>query len=258
MRFMIEPKIPIWKDIIIGAVTGLTSGLFGVGGGIILVPILVILFKVNQHKAQATSLVVVALAAVTGAVTYSLADSVSWIAVPFLIAGGLLGTLLGTIAVKKVKDRILKLVFGVFLVFVAIRIMVQSFDPAALTSQSAGLEFGPIYLLVGLAMGLLSSFLGVGGGIIVIPILITVFGFTPQLAAGTSLVVMIPIVLLGALRLTKGGFTNWGQGVRIGIPAAVSAIGGAALALATQPAIVQIAFAILLVLAGAQMIWRAR
>jgi uncharacterized protein len=184
MRFMIEPKIPIWKDIAIGAVTGLTSGLFGVGGGIILVPILVILFKVNQHKAQATSLVVVALAAVTGAVTYSLADSVSWIAVPFLIAGGLLGTLLGTIAVKKVKDRILKLVFGVFLVFVAIRIVVQSFDPAALTSQSAGLEFGPIYLLVGLAMGLLSSFLGVGGGIIVIPILITVFGFTPQLAAG--------------------------------------------------------------------------
>jgi uncharacterized membrane protein YfcA len=107
-------------------------------------------------------------------------------------------------------------------------------------------------------MGLLSSFLGVGGGIIVIPILITLFGFTPQLAAGTSLVVMIPIVLLGALRLTKGGFTNWAQGVRIGIPAALAAIGGAALALATQPAIVQIAFAILLVLAGAQMIWRAR
>jgi uncharacterized membrane protein YfcA len=255
---MIEPKIPIWKDIAIGAVTGLTSGLFGVGGGIILVPILVILFKVNQHKAQATSLVVVALAAVTGAMTYALADSVAWLAVPFLIAGGLVGTLLGTIAVKKVKDRILKLVFGIFLVFVAIRITIQSLDSTALTTASAGLEFGPIYLLVGLAMGLLSSFLGVGGGIIVIPILITVFGFTPQLAAGTSLVVMIPIVLLGALRLTKGGFTNWGQGVRIGIPAAISAIGGAALALATQPAIVQIAFAILLVLAGAQMIWRAR
>ena len=258
MRLMIEPKIPIWKDIAIGAVTGLTSGLFGVGGGIILVPILVILFKVNQHKAQATSLVVVALAAVTGAMTYALADSVAWLAVPFLIAGGIVGTLLGTIAVKKVKDRILKLVFGIFLVFVAIRIAVQSLDTTALTNASAGLEFGPIYLLVGLAMGLLSSFLGVGGGIIVIPILITVFGFTPQLAAGTSLVVMIPIVLLGALRLTKGGFTNWGQGVRIGIPAAISAIGGAALALATQPAIVQIAFAILLVLAGAQMIWRAR
>jgi uncharacterized membrane protein YfcA len=255
---MIEPKIPFWRDIAIGAVTGLTSGMFGVGGGIILVPILVILFKVNQHKAQATSLVVVALAAVTGAITYSLADSVSWLAVPFLIAGGLVGTLLGTMAVKKVKDRILKLVFGVFLILVSIRIAIQSLEALPLDTASVGLEFGPVFLLVGLAMGLLSSFLGVGGGIIVIPILITLFGFTPQLAAGTSLVVMIPIVLLGALRLTKGGFTNWAQGVRIGIPAALAAIGGAALALATQPAIVQIAFAILLVLAGAQMIWRAR
>ena len=258
MRIMIEPKIPFWRDIAIGAVTGLTSGMFGVGGGIILVPILVILFKVNQHKAQATSLVVVALAAVTGAITYSLADSVSWLAVPFLIAGGLVGTLLGTMAVKKVKDRILKLVFGAFLILVSIRIVIQSLEALPLDTASVGLEFGPVFLLVGLAMGLLSSFLGVGGGIIVIPILITLFGFTPQLAAGTSLVVMIPIVLLGALRLTKGGFTNWAQGVRIGIPAALAAIGGAALALATQPAIVQIAFAILLVLAGAQMIWRAR
>ena len=255
---MIEPKNPIGRDITIGAVTGLTSGLFGVGGGIILVPILVILFKVNQHKAQATSLVVVALAAVTGATTYTLAGSVSWAAVPFLIAGGLVGTFLGTAAVKKIKDRILKLAFGVFLVLVAIRIVIQSLDPSAPATPELGLELWPVFLLVGLAMGLLSSFLGVGGGIIVIPILITVFGFTPQLAAGTSLVVMIPIVLLGALRLTKGGFTNWAQGVRIGIPAAIAAVGGAALALATQPAIVQIPFAILLVLAGAQMIWRAR
>lgn len=255
---MIEPKNPFTRDIAIGAVTGLASGLFGVGGGIILVPILVILFKVDQLKAQATSLVVVALAAVSGAITYSLADSVAWPAVPFLIAGGLVGTLVGTIGVKKVKARVLKLAFGVLLVFVAIRIVFQTFDEAVLTAPVLGLELWPIFLLVGLAMGVLSSFLGVGGGIIVIPILITLFGFAPQLAAGTSLVVMIPIVLLGALRLTKGGFTNWGQGLRIGIPASLAAIGGAALALATQPAIVQIAFAILLVLAGAQMIWRAR
>jgi uncharacterized membrane protein YfcA len=255
---MIEPKIPVWRDIAIGAVTGLISGLFGVGGGIILVPILVILFKVNQHKAQATSLVVVALAALTGATTYALADSVSWTSVPFLITGGIVGTYLGTAAVKKVKDRILKLVFGVFLILVATWILIQSLNPTALSSASVGLEFGPAFFLVGLTMGLLSSFLGVGGGVIVVPILITLFGFTPQLAAGTSLVVMIPIVLLGALRLTRSGFTNWAQGARIGLPAALAAIGGAALALATQPAIVQIGFAILLVLAGAQMIWRAR
>jgi uncharacterized membrane protein YfcA len=258
MIIMSEPKSTWLRDIVIGAVTGLTSGLFGVGGGIILVPILVILFKVEQKKAQATSLVVVALAAVTGAATYLLADSVAWPAVPFLIAGGLVGTWLGTVAVKKIRDKVLKLVFGIFLVLVAVRIFFQSLELDSTAAANVGLEFGAIYLLAGLAMGLLSSLLGVGGGIIVIPILVTLFGFTQQLAAGTSLVVMIPLVLLGAARLTKVGFTNWGQGVRIGIPAAVVAVGGAALALASQAAIVQIGFALLLVLAGAQMIWRSR
>lgn len=53
----------------IGLLVGMTAGLFGVGGGIILVPLLVLLFKTDQKKAQATSLVVVSLSAVTGATT---------------------------------------------------------------------------------------------------------------------------------------------------------------------------------------------
>lgn len=106
-------------------------------------------------------------------------------------------------------------------------------------------------------MGLLSSFLGVGGGVILVPILVTLFGFPQQLAAGTSLIVMIPVTLLGALRLTKSGFTNWSQGLRIGSAAAVAAIAGAALALVAEAAILQLGFALVLLLAGSQMIWRA-
>ena len=97
-----------------------------------------------------------------------------------------------------------------------------------------------------------------GGGVVVVPLLIGVFGFSQQLAAGTSLAVMIPVTLLGALRLTSAGFTNWGQGIRIGSVSAFSAIGGALLALATDPSALQTAFAAVLIFAGAQMIWRAR
>lgn len=258
MITMSEPKPVLFRDILIGLLTGFVSGLFGVGGGIVLVPILVIFFAVEQKKAQATSLVVVALAAVTGAATYWIGDSVAWPAVPFLILGGLVGTWLGSEAVRRIKDRSLKLFFGLFLLLVAIRIVWQTLSGESGYTPLIDWDLAIIFLLVGVAMGLLSSFMGVGGGIIVIPILVTFFGFTPQLAAGTSLVVMIPIVLFGALSLTKGGFTNWGQGVRIGIPAAFSAIGGAALALVAQAAILQLGFALLLVLAGAQMIWRAR
>lgn len=236
----------------------MTSGLFGVGGGIVLVPLLVLLFKTEQKKAQATSLVVAALSALSGATTYSLAGSVVWESVAFLLAGGLLGTWLGTTAVKRIKDRWLKLAFGVLLLLVAARTAFASLEGAGSSIPSLSPQIALGYAAAGLAMGLLSSFLGVGGGVIVIPILVLIFGFSQQLAAGTSLVVMIPVVLYGALRLTKSGFTNWSQGVRIGIPGAVGAVIGASVALVAQGSIIQLGFALLLVLAGGQMIWRSR
>jgi uncharacterized membrane protein YfcA len=245
------------RDIGVGLVVGLMSGLFGVGGGIILVPLLVLLFKSEQKRAQATSLVVVALSSVSGAATYSLAESVNWSAVPLLVAGGLLGTWLGASAVRNVRDRWLKLAFGLLLLAVAARFFFQAFQSIQTEAASLDLLSGFGYIGAGFAMGFLSSFLGVGGGIVVIPLLVNFFGFTQQVAAGTALVVMVPITLLGAVRLTKGGFTDWPQGLRIGLTATLAAVLGANIALATASSSLQLGFALLLVLAGSQMIWRA-
>lgn len=252
-----ESKSPLVRDLAIGLLVGLTSGLFGVGGGIILVPLLVLLFKTDQKKAQATSLVVVSLSAVTGATTYAFANSIDWAAAPLLIAGGLIGTWLGTSFVKKINDRWLKLAFGVLLLAVAGRFVWQSFEASGIAQVTLSWQVALGYLAAGFAMGLLSSFLGVGGGVILVPILVTLFGFPQQLAAGTSLIVMIPVTLLGAKRLTRSGFTNWSQGLRIGSAAAVAAVAGAALALVAEAAILQLGFALVLLLAGSQMIWRA-
>lgn len=255
---MPEPKSAPFRDIAIGLGVGITSGLFGVGGGIVLVPLLVLLFKTEQKKAQATSLVVAALAALTGATTYSLGGSVVWESVGFLLLGGLTGTWLGTSVLKRIADRWLKLAFGILLLLVAARTVFASLDGAVSKIPQLSPSIAAGYVAAGLAMGLLSSFLGVGGGVIVIPILVLLFGFSQQLAAGTSLVVMIPVVLYGAMRLTKSGFTNWRQGVRIGIPGAFGAVVGASVALVAQGSIIQLGFALLLVLAGGQMIWRSR
>lgn len=246
------------RDVGLGILVGLMSGLFGIGGGIILVPLLVLLFKTLQKSAQATSLVVVAFSAVLGAITYGLGGSIFWAAVPLLIAGGLLGTWAGSNLVKKTPDRILTFGFGLLLIGVAIQI---GFDawlsvPTAVASVSLVSAFG--YLAAGLAMGFFSVFFGVGGGVIVVPLLVGLFDFSQQLAAGTSLAVMIPVALLGAWRLSAAGFTDWGQGVRIGVVAAFSAVGGATLALASDSSALQTGFAALLVFAGSQMIWRAR
>ena len=245
------------RDLAIGLLVGAFSGLFGVGGGILLVPILVLLLHVAQKQAQATSLVVVALAATTGAVTYAIGDSVVWSSVLFLLAGGFVGTWLGSAIVLRIQTRWLQLMFGLLLVAAAIRLVVASGDAISTAVVSLGPWVIAGYVLSGFAMGILSSLLGIGGGIIVIPLLIAFFGFTQQLAAGTSLVVMVPIALLGAWRLTRAGHTQWGQGIRIGLAASVAAVGGASLALVANAAIMQAAFGVVMVAAAGQMLWKA-
>lgn len=244
------------RDIAIGLVVGAFSGLFGVGGGVLLVPILVLVFHVVQKQAQATSLVVVALAATTGAVTYAVGDSVVWPSVLFLLAGGFVGTWVGSAIVLRIQTRWLQLMFGLLLVAAAIRLVVAAGDAVSTAVVSLGPWVIVGYVLSGFAMGLLSSLLGIGGGIIVIPLLIAFFGFTQQLAAGTSLVVMVPIALLGAWRLTRSGHTQWAQGTRIGVAASVGAVGGASLALVANPAAMQAAFGVVMVYAAGQMLWK--
>ena len=113
------------------------------------------------------------------------------------------------------------------------------------------------YVLSGLGMGLLSALFGIGGGILLVPVLIAGFGYAPQLAAGTSLAVMVPIALLGAVRLTRPGLTQWGDGARYGLGAIAGAVLGAALALAASGTLLRVAFAILMLAVGAHLTWSA-
>ena len=221
-------------------------------------PLLVLVFAVAQKRAQATSLVVVALAALSGAVTYSVGASVVWEAVVFLLAGGLLGTWIGSALMVKARSRWLQLAFSVVMVAVAIRLVVTSLSQASVDIPDLEWTIMIGYGVAGLAMGLLSALLGIGGGIIVVPLLVTFFGFSQQLAQGTSLVVMVPIALLGAWRQTRSGFTQWAQGLRVGGAAAVGSVAGASIALVLASQVLQIGFAVVLVGAAAQMAWKAR
>jgi uncharacterized membrane protein YfcA len=239
-----------------GLVVGAFSGLFGVGGGVILVPLLVLLFGVNQKRAQATSLVVVAFAATTGALTYALGQSVVWESVMFLLVGGLFGTWLGSQLVQRIETRWLQVFFALLLLAAAIGLIVPTVNTVAASVPELGFAVIAGYVAIGFVMGTLSALLGVGGGVVVIPLLVTFFGFTQQLAAGTSLVVMIPVALVGAWQLSRAGQTNWGQGIRIGAVAAVGSVAGASLALTLDPHIMQRAFAAVLILVACHMLWK--
>lgn len=247
------PKL-LLRDGAVGIGVGAFSGLLGVGGGILLVPFLVLALTWGQKRAQATSLVMVAMAGAAGAVTYAVGDSVAWIPAVIIMAGGLLGSLIGASIVQRTADSRLQILFGSLLVLVALRLLWPAgiAEVDALPALTAWVVIG--YLVSGLGMGILSALFGIGGGILLIPLLITFFGFSQQLAAGTSLAVIVPIAILGALRLTKPGLTDWRIGFRFGLGAVVGAVVGASAALVIPGIVLRLGFAVVLLLVALRMV----
>jgi uncharacterized protein len=107
----------------IGAGAGLLSGLFGVGGGLLMVPALVLLLGTAQHRAHATSLAAIIPIALVGALVFGRANSVDLVAAAVLAAGSLLGVQVGARAMGGLSGERLALVFAAFVVVVALAML---------------------------------------------------------------------------------------------------------------------------------------
>jgi uncharacterized protein len=121
------PAPGIWRSpaalVAIGAGAGLLSGLFGVGGGLVLVPALVLLVGLAQHRAHATSLSAIVPIALVGALVFGRADSVDVVAAAVLAGGGLLGVQAGTRAMGRLSGEWLALIFAGFMIVVALAML---------------------------------------------------------------------------------------------------------------------------------------
>jgi len=104
----------------IGVSGGLLSGLLGVGGGVIMVPLLVLWGGYGQRDAHATSLGAIIPISVAGIVTYGIAGKVDWTAAAALAVGAVAGALIGAGMLARMNERTLRIVFGCFLVAVSI------------------------------------------------------------------------------------------------------------------------------------------
>jgi uncharacterized membrane protein YfcA len=237
----------------VGFGVGAFSGVLGVGGGILLVPYLVLSRAFPQKRAQATSLVMVACAALFGALTYAWAGDVAWLPSMLLLAGGLAGSLLGSHLVLRTASHVLQAAFGLLMIVVAGYLLLGT--SATTSTTVAEISTGTVvgYLLSGVVMGVLSALFGIGGGIVLIPILVGVFGYSQQLAAGTSLAVMTGVALVGAIRLSHAQLTDWRMGLTFGIASIPGALIGAVLALAISGEILRIGFAIVMAALGLRM-----
>ncbi len=109
----------------IGIVGGVLSGLLGVGGGVVMVPLLVLWAGYAQRDAHAASLGAIIPISIAGILTYGLAGRVHWVDAAALAAGAVAGALVGAGMLARIDERILKVIFGCFLLAVAVTMGVR-------------------------------------------------------------------------------------------------------------------------------------
>lgn len=231
--------------LVVGLVGGFLSGLFGVGGGLVMVPLLMWLAKVDQRKATATSLIAVIPAAVTGAIGYALGGRVDVLVAVILGAGAVLGAPLGTWLLRTLSLEWLRWLLVAMVLLAAVRMLTLLPHRDTIEAFTAG-EYA-ILIGIGLIMGVASGLFGIGGGIIVIPILMAFFGVSDLTAKGTSLLAMIPGAIVGTYTNLRSGIVKINEGLTVGLAAVVSSYAGVSLAFFLPPEVASVVFGIFLI-----------
>jgi uncharacterized protein len=241
--------------ILVGVLGGILSGLFGVGGGIVMVPLLMTLAGMDQRRASATSLAAIVPTSIVGAISYGVAGHVDVLAAVIIAAGGIVGSLIGARLLRILPIRWLRWLFIALLVIVAIRLFFE------VPGRGTGIEYTWPAILglvaLGLVMGVASGLFGIGGGVIVVPVLVALFGASDLLAKGTSLLALLPAAATGTVANTRAHLVSLRDGLLVGVPAALASFAGSALAFLLPPQLSTILFAILILAAVAQMVVRA-
>jgi uncharacterized protein len=193
------------KIIIISCVIGLTAGIFGglagLGGGLIMIPLMVEVLKLNQHKAHGTSLVALVFTGISGAITYTLNGAIDITAAALIAVPAIFTAPLGARYAHVLAEWKLKKTFGAFLIFCSALLLLKPYL-ANIIGTVPGYTKIIVFLITGTLTGFLSGMMGVGGGTIMVPVMVLLGGFTQHVAQGTSLLVMVPAGTIGA-------FTHW-------------------------------------------------
>ena len=174
------------------------AGLFGVGGGILIVPALVLVLGMEQRLAHGTSLAAIVPIAVGGVAGYVWSGSVDWVAVAILVGGAVLGAVAGTHALHRLPQRVLRVVFSLYLLATAVSLFLNVGSTAAQERLTVPTVAGLV--LIGLAAGTIAGLLGVGGGLVMVPAMILLLSMPVAVAKGTSLAVTVPTAVVGTIR----------------------------------------------------------
>ncbi|MEN6341006.1 MAG: sulfite exporter TauE/SafE family protein [Methanospirillum sp.] len=259
--------------LLVGAVVGVMAGLFGVGGGFLMVPaqfwalgLLGVDSETALRMAFGTSLAVVIPTAASGAWAHHCRQCVRWDAVRWMGLSAALASLAGALLSTRAPGRPLEILLALVLLGAAAQIVLQRASASCdLGGEERSLGRGG-YLALGLPGGLLSGLLGIGGGIVLVPLLTLVLRYPIRTAVGTS----TPVILCAAIGGVAGyaltapaalgtlafsvGYVHLPSAAALALGSVPMAQLGARLAHACPPHILRVSLAVVMVLVALLML----
>jgi len=225
----------------LGAALGFLGGLFGIGGGIIVIPLLVLGFGMDQAVAQGTALVMMVPNLLIAWYRYNQRQPVAWRTALQTGALACLSTWLVAQVATRLAPDVMRTVFAVFLLLLSLRMLVQSRIGASPKEPvQRSLRLMP---LVGIAGGSSMGLLGVGGGLVATPLFTGWFGQKQTVAQSLSLALVAPSSIIALLTYSHAGRVDWSLGLPLAVGGLFTVSAGVALALRLPERRMRAAFA---------------
>ena len=187
--------------VVLGLFAGAIGGLVGVGGSIVIIPILTLLMSRDQHLSQAAAMIVNVFVAASALLRHHQAMAVRWDVVVRMLPFGVLFIIIGVEASNQIDGEILKKIYGGFLLYVIVFNVIKLFQDGGQSPDAAQprIGWGPVGFIGGL-MGLVAGLLGIGGGPIAMPLLQRICNLPLRQAIAASSAVMCLTSIVGAVR----------------------------------------------------------
>ena len=269
---MVEALVYFFVPALVGVLIGIASGLLGIGGGTVMVPIFRLAFGMSATMSTATSLFAIIPTSISGAISHVKGKT----CIPALgIAAGLGGACLSPVGVWLAQlspDWLVMLAAALIIGYSAINMFKKAFklrpagqpakgaDAAAPTVDDSSLSRKQLLqgAAIGLVAGLASGYVGVGGGFIMVPLMLSIIGIPMRKASGTSLIAVMILAIPGVIEQGIIGNINYLAGIAIVIGTIPGAVIGARLVTKVSERTLRLLFGCFLIGGGHACVERGR
>lgn len=249
-----RPHVDAWKLVLIGVAAGVVGGGLGLGGGIIMVPLLVFV-GLGRHRAHATSLAAIVLIAVTGAVSFGVSGEIGLDIGLTVGIGGILGSIVGATVMHRSSPRALTIVFAFVLLVAAFR-MISGGSPLPGSGDFSDLAQLAIGLGIGATAGFFAGLAGIGGGVVIVPASVLLLGLSQHEAQGTSLAAIVLTAAAGTVVNFRNQRVRLQDGLVVGVGGIAGSLVGSRLALAIEGRALSLVFGFLILFVAIRSLYR--